>query len=256
MKFERLVSFRRVILAMLVGSASVVASLATPAWAQIVLQLGGDGTATVQGGAIAIQDGKLQMPIMLQGGGGWQGVAGQGWQDYQSWNVPGFGSLAQELVRKELELVPEQAEDIKKVAKEFQGKMREVYAPLQNRELSNEERQKLYQEMQQRLVELNKEADQQVRKILLPHQIKTLETAELRMRIGGMLQYGQVLERAGLTEEQRKDLLKNRVELAQKMYDLQKEAFEDALKILTPEQIDKLKNPMYGGAQAGGSPKK
>ena len=255
MSTNRAAFFSRLSHLLAAASAAVVLSVASPAWSQIVLQLGGDGAANLQG-TLTVQDGKLQMPILVQGGGGGWAGGGQAWQDYQAWNVPGFSALSQELVRKELDLVPEQTEEIKKLAKDFQTKLKDVYAPLQNRELPAEERLKIYQEVQQRITELNKEADQQVRKILLPQQVKVLETAELRNRIAGMLQYGVALERAGLSDEQRKQMAKNRAELAEKMYQLQKEAFEDALKILTPEQIDKLKMPMYAGQQPGGNPKK
>jgi hypothetical protein len=94
------------------------------------------------------------------------------------------------------------------------------------------------------------QAEQRVRKILLPHQIKTLETAQLRMQIGNLLQYGPALERIGLTEQQKQRIQKNRADLAQKLHDLQREAFQEIMEVLTPEQVDMLKQPVNYGQPA------
>jgi 3-isopropylmalate dehydratase small subunit len=176
------------------------------------------------------------------------------WQQYALYNLPGYYALGQDLVRKEMQLVPEQEEALKKLAKESQQQIQELYVPLRNTQLSNEERTKIFQELQPKMKEMQVDVERQVKKILLPHQVKALEMAQLRTQIANMLQYGPALDRVGLSDDQKKQIQKNRAELAEKLYDLQKEAFEDVTKILTPEQIDKLKQPWNAG-QAAGEPK-
>lgn len=177
------------------------------------------------------------------------------WQQYAFYNVPGYYALGQDLVRKEMQLVPEQEEELKKLAKESQQKIQDLYVPLRNQQLSNEERTKIFQDLQPKIKEVQSDVERQVKKILLPHQIKALEMAQLRTQIGNLLQYSPALDRVGLTGEQKKQILKNRAELAEKLYDLQKEAFEDVMKILTPEQIETLKQP-WNPAQGATEPKK
>ncbi|MFM7842741.1 MAG: hypothetical protein ACKPEY_00725 [Planctomycetota bacterium] len=211
----------------------------------VALSLGTDLTAGVGGARVHAQ-------VVVAPGG-----ATPAWQQYQQFNIPGFYALAQELVRKEIDIVPEQEDELKKVAKESQDKMQEMYAPLRNATLSNEERMQMYQEMQKQMKEIQTQAEQRVRKILLPHQIKTLETVQLRIQIGNLLQYGPALERVGLTEQQKQRIQKNRAELAQKLHDLQREAFQEIMEVLTPEQVDLLKQPFnYGqpGGAIGGQP--
>ena len=154
------------------------------------------------------------------------------WQQYAFYNLPGYYALGQDLVRKEMQLVPEQEEELKKLAKESQQKIQDLYVPLRNQQLSNEERTKIFQDLQPKIKEVQTDVERQVKKILLPHQIKALEMAQLRTQIGNLLQYSPALDRVGLTEEQKKKILKNRAELAEKLYDLQKEAFEDVMNVL------------------------
>ena len=220
--------------------AGSVALAVAPLFAQVVAGQGG----AVQGGVVqggAVQGNALQA-----------GAATPAWQQYQQFNVPGFYGLAQELVRKELDLIPEQEADIKKLAKDLQEKMQTMYAPLRNATLTNEERTQLYQDMQKQMKELQTESEQRLRKILLPQQMKTLEMAQVRMQVGNLLQYGPALERVGLSEAQKQRIQKNRAELAQKLHDLQREAFAEIIEVLTPEQLEQLKQPFgYGQAGAG-----
>jgi hypothetical protein len=65
------------------------------------------------------------------------------------------------------------------------------------------------------------------------------------------LQAPAVLERLGLSDQQKEKVKKNRSDLADKVYRLQKDSFEEVVKILTPEQLEKLKQP-WGASQPGG----
>jgi hypothetical protein len=55
------------------------------------------------------------------------------------------------------------------------------------------------------------------------------------------LQSPELLDWLGLSAQQKQKVLTNRAELAEKIHQLDVRAFEDVIKILTPEQLEKLK---------------
>lgn len=167
------------------------------------------------------------------------------------YSLPGFWMLGQEQVRKEIDFTAEQEEKLRKVAEKYQGKTQELTAAFRDPNLKPEDRQKAMQEYQTKWQDLQKDATKDVREVLLPQQIKTLETAELRQRVSGLLQYPQALERLNLNDAQKEQLKKNRDELAAKLHQLNKEAFEDVMKVLSPEQLETLKQP-WQAWQPGG----
>lgn len=231
----------------------------------IEVQVFGGGDA--QGGVVFQAGEKVQVqplvgqPIVVQGGGG------MGWG--QAWGggmyLPGYWQLQNEQTRKEIELVPDQEEKLKEISKQYQEKLKgrqealqKLYAPLQNKDLSQEERTKLYKEMSEKAKESYKEyqddakwATEEVKKVLLPHQVQALEKSELRTRATWYLQSPWMLDRMDLTEEQKEKIKKNRAELAKKVHELEAASFEEVLKVLTPEQVEKFKQPQGFMAQPG-----
>lgn len=224
-----------------------------PLGAQVQAYATGVGGQTE--GFVMVQVGEKvpAQPIVVQGRGG-VGF-GQAWGG--GFFLPGYWQLQNEQVRKEIELVPEQEEKLQKIAKQYQEKMRQyqekvqqIYAPLQNRDLSPEERTKLYKEMAEKAKqsqndyqEAAKWATEEAKKVLLPQQVKALEKIELRARAGMFLQSPWMLDRMGLSEQQKEKVKKNRAELAKKIHELEVQSFEEILKVLTPEQLEKIKQP-------------
>ncbi len=158
-------------------------------------------------------------------------------------SAPGYWMLSQERVRKEIEIVPEQEEKIRQIAKDYQEQVQKLYAPLREKKLDPQERMKAYQGLREKYQKLQEEAKAQIDKVLLPHQLQALDMIQLRTRAAGLLHSSSMLDRLGLTEEQKEKIRKNRTELREKIHNLNEEAFKEVLEILTPEQIEKLKNP-------------
>lgn len=161
--------------------------------------------------------------------------------------LPGYWMLQNAETRKEIELVPEQAEKLEQIAQRYQQQLQDLYAPLRNRDISQEERTKLFRELSEKSNALLETTKKEIEAVLLPHQIEALKIIELRTRAAAYLRSPAVLERLGLTDEQKEKIRRNREELAEKLNQLQKEYFEEILQILTPEQIEKLKQPFSGG---------
>jgi len=161
--------------------------------------------------------------------------------------TPGYWMLQNPQTRKEIELVPEQAEKLKQIADRYRQQLQELYAPLRDPDLSQEERRKLYRELGEKSRKLLEKTKQEIEGVLLPHQVEALKMIQLRMRAAALLRSPAVLERLGLTEEQKKKIQRNREELAEKLNELQKEYFEEILEILTPEQVEKLKQTFSAG---------
>ena len=71
-------------------------------------------------------------------------------------------------------------------------------------------------------------------------QQNTLEVVNLRQVGGAALANQRVLEALGVSRRQRDELRSNRERVAEQMLRLRKESFDEALGVLTPEQIEKL----------------
>jgi len=165
------------------------------------------------------------------------------------YGVPGYWMLQNPEVRKEIELVPEQAGKLQQIAGKYRDQLQELYAPLRNRELSQEERSKLFRQLAEKSRALLEQTRKEAEAVLLPHQMEALRMIEFRTRASAYLRNPAVLERLGLTEKQKEKIRRNREELAEKVSELQKKYFDELLKILTPEQIEKLKQPFAGGGR-------
>jgi hypothetical protein len=153
-------------------------------------------------------------------------------------------------LQKELEIVPEQKEQLQKINSQSQARMTEAYKKLQD--VPVEERQSKYYEL---LRELGDETEQQVRDVLLPMQIKRLQQIVLQMKLQ-QLQWGlaagfasdELAGELGITNEQREEFTKREKEVreevqkkTQEFYkQMQEETREKLMGVLTPEQKAKL----------------
>lgn len=202
------------------------------------------------GQVLESQTERLRSLVVQGGGGGGQVV--QGWGGGAVYYLPGFWSLAQESVRKEIDLVPEQDQKLLAISKDYQTKMNEFYAPLRDPKIPQEERTQKFKEAQEKLTTLNQDTTKQVKEILLPHQIKTLDQIDLRQKAATMLQYAPYVEKLNLSDEAKEKIKKKRDALNEAVAKLQREAFDEILQLLTPEQREQLKQPWQGQFQVPG----
>ena len=77
--------------------------------------------------------------------------------------------------------------------------------------------------------------------MLTPDQLDTVKTIEFRTRAASLLRNPRVLEKLGLSEEQKEKLRKNWEDLSDQMQQLLRESAQKALRILTPKQLEDLK---------------
>lgn len=161
--------------------------------------------------------------------------------------LPGYYQLSNPDTQKELELLPEQIEKLKAIAEEYRKKQAELAKSNQGnwwkdwQKMTPEERKAKSTEYREKYAKLHKETAAEVEKVLLPHQIERLKELQFNARIGYFLRNPQALERVGISAEQKDKLDKIRDRLAEEYAKLQKKALDDALEVLTPEQLEKLK---------------
>jgi len=185
-----------------------------------------------------------------EGRGPFQGAPGP-----MSYYLPGYYLLQQEYVQKELELVPEQKKRLEEIAKKVYEDMQEDQKQwARYREMTPEEQREFFTKMRQRYQKRADDAKAEVEKVLLPHQLELLKKIEERQRLGAYLNWPQMLERLGLSEEQKKKIadIRNQSqqkskELQQKLMEVYQESQAKILDVLTAEQrklLEELsKNP-------------
>lgn len=179
-------------------------------------------------------------PTKLSGGlgGGW----GSPW-----YGVPGYGALASTSVQKELGLSDAQKQKLRKIADEYRRETQEAWRQQWEkiRHLSPEEQQKYWAEERETLARRGKERIAAVRKavevVLTPQQLQQLQEINFRNRAAAMLQNPGTLDRLGATQQQKERLRKLHEELQQKIYQLQRQAFEESFQVLTPDQQRQLR---------------
>ena len=163
--------------------------------------------------------------------------------------LPGFWQLRMESVQKDLELVPEQIDKLKQLGKKYYEDMRAQQADYKNwGKMTPEERTAKYKELMEKRKQQAEAVSKEVEKILLPHQLEALRNINFRQMAPSMLYQQKVFETVGITDEQKAKIQKIRQELTEKYQQLQKESFDQILKVLTPEQQKKLKEQVqsYG----------
>jgi len=169
--------------------------------------------------------------------------------------------LARPEVQKELELVDEQKEKLKKLGEELRENIRKDFAAVG--ELKDEEaRRKKWQEIRQKYEEQAKEMRKKVETILLPHQVDRLKEIQIQAQGARALGSAEVAKALGITDEQKGKLEKIREEIRgqigklwqgirdldeeqrrakieenrNKMRDIIEKAKKDALGVLSDEQ--------------------
>jgi hypothetical protein len=171
-----------------------------------------------------------------------------------------LNALFDQRVQKELELVPDQKDQLKEVLDRVRNRRQEYIAELQkqkNQGASEDELQARQKEYVAQLEQLKKDSEADALKILLPHQRQRLKqvTAQVMMRESAkkkkvptglltqeMMEYLEIDEKqAGKIEEKVKQLQER---LARQIKKLRDEATEDLMQELTAEQRKKYKQLM------------
>ncbi len=159
-----------------------------------------------------------------------------------------MGLLMNEDVRKELEIVEDQEKKLREVGEKMREKMREAFSGM--RDASSEDRQAMWEKARTKMREVQTEMQKDVDKILLPHQRDRLKQLALQQSIryrgmSGALGGDTLSKELGLTEKQKEKLRAKAEEVQKKLQEriakLRKEAEEDLLDVLTPEQQAKIK---------------
>ncbi|MEM1303296.1 MAG: hypothetical protein AAGG46_00280 [Planctomycetota bacterium] len=166
--------------------------------------------------------------------------------------------LMSEEVRQEIELVEEQEAELQAMQQEIREEMRErmqsVFAGM--RDLSREERRERMEGVRAEVELIRDDVEQRIGSVLMPHQLERLQQIELqqRLRSGGSraLMRGRVAEELGITPEQQEEMRAKASEvqatLQQKIDELRREAREEVLAVLTPEQrsrLEELTGPQF-----------
>jgi hypothetical protein len=160
-------------------------------------------------------------------------------------------------VQKELDLVQDQKDKLKELSGKFQGEMREQFSGMGDlRDLSQEERQAKMKEIQEKAAEVTKKFQKQADEILLRTQGERLKEISLQLRGTQALMDKEVADKLKIDDDQKeriqaaqrsvfekaRDLFAggDREKAMEKMRDLQKEASEKAMDVLTAEQKEQF----------------
>ena len=162
--------------------------------------------------------------------------------------IPGLEALASPHVQRQLELVDEQKQQLRQIARAFVQQMQQSMAEVQ--QLPMEERRERIAELQQKMRKRAEDVRRQVEGILVPEQMAVLDKFNRRARRDAVLKNPQVLGQLGLSEQQKKKLRHVHEEMQQRLRELEDEMLHKILDVLTSEQADKLKE-MIGDPQDG-----
>lgn len=200
---------------------------------------------------IGADDGAAPMIFSSTNGGGmmsFSGVPGSysiGGGDFAMPAPNPWSMVNNPSVQKDLELVGEQLDKVKDLQREHGAEMQKHIGSLKNGSLDLGNLDALKESM----ARLKTRQQEQLKKLLLPHQIERLQQIALQthMRQSGTanaLANKKVVEKLGISEDQVKNLKKKAKELKEKMAkdieELKKKMKEELLKELTSEQRETL----------------
>lgn len=156
--------------------------------------------------------------------------------------VPGYWALGQENIQKEVGLTDDQKQKLTDISDRYQATLQRGLEQL--RELPQQEQQSRMAELRERAKELAQVARTKVESVLTPQQVAALQKIDFRMRAPALLTNPRSHEQLGLSEEQRQRLRKIFDEAQEKLQKLQRETADQALGLLSPDQVDKLRQQL------------
>jgi len=151
---------------------------------------------------------------------------GRGGRGGRGGQIDDLRLLQSEKVQKELELVDDQREQLKKIGEEARTEMRALFSGM--RDLGSEERRAKFQELRPKLEERQKAIREKVNEILLPQQRDRLKEISIQLRGASALADSEVAEALAITEEQKTKLAELREEVQTEMRDAWRSAREGA----------------------------
>ena len=161
------------------------------------------------------------------------------------------GLLGMEQVQKELDLVDDQIQDIKKIQDDSRSSLRDLFSGL--RDLPSDERRSAFEGLREKMREQNEAAQVKIDKILLPHQRDRLKQINFQMSVqrrGTTSAFGSdtVAEALGITDAQKEKLKEKseevEKELREKIAAARQEAIQELLSVLTAAQRKKYEQLM------------
>jgi len=198
---------------------------------------------------IASDDGTMETPKIEVMSLGLDGATDFFIGDAAGMPAPDVFSLAQNRgVQKEIELVDDQLQQLKKINEEFSKRIQEQMQAIQdnkgNFDIGNAKR------LAELIRELGEEKNAKMEEVFLPHQLERLKqiSIQTQMKRSGeqaLFSNREVIEALDLSEKQQEELTKKAKELKQEMEEKIKEwkekAREELFDELTREQKEKLK---------------
>ena len=159
-----------------------------------------------------------------------------------------FQSLHDPSVMKDLEIVEEQRDEIASIQKDFSQRNQKLIKKLMQVQADQAKGKEIHDEM----MAMQKEKNEALSKVLLPHQLERIKEVSRQIQIdsyGGVaaaLGYGQLATELDISDKQKKQMAEIQKELqsaiALKTEELRKAAKEKVLAALTPDQRAKLKD--------------
>jgi len=163
--------------------------------------------------------------------------------------------LTGQKMQRELDLLPQQQEQLAALKGELRSKTKEVYQEIDATGIPKEDRKIL---REQAKVELGDEVARELERVLLPHQLKRLRQIALQRRLGqhtpslsaaAALSSADLAQELGITDQQRDELRRKekevKAELERKakelLRELRNEAQDELSEVLTPTQRQQLK---------------
>jgi Spy/CpxP family protein refolding chaperone len=160
--------------------------------------------------------------------------------------IPGFLALGAEHVQKELALTSRQRRQLREISDRYQAKVRDINEALQR--LSPEERELRLDALRERTRKDIAAIRKQVVEVLTPRQLESYETIDFRSAVPAVLVTPRLLDVLGATDGQKARLRQLRDDIEVKFRQVQEEATDKTLQILTPRQQQKLKEEFKKGS--------
>ena len=158
----------------------------------------------------------------------------------------GFGGMSllmlarNEAVQKEIEIVDDQKAQIEKLVEQMRGQRGQRGGDRPNfREMSEEQRQKFFQEMRERREKQVEEANEKLKKILLKPQVERLEEIRIQLMGLGALNDPEVAKKLKITEAQQEKMQEARESMRESMRTEMRELFRSG-------DRDKIREKMAG----------
>ncbi len=194
--------------------------------------------------ALAVQ------PVLAQGRGPRGGRGGPGGGGFRpSAEMMMLGLLRSDAIQEEVQIRPDQVEDITKANEESQGERPDMS---RLRDASPEEREKMMIEMRAQMEERTKKVREAVQEILEPEQLTRLNEITLQLMGTAALTDPKVVEKLEITDKQKEQMAAiqeetrssfrelfqggDREQIREKMTEARKQEQEKLMNVLTEEQ--------------------